>query len=144
MDHEVHAEGERVLEDRRRPAVVDDGEDVGRFRGSGEGGHVEGLDPPARGAFEIEQPGAGKGDGGGSGVAAVHVVHGDAHARQDRAEEAEGVGVDVAHGDNAVAGRDEGEDGGGNRRHALARASSAPSRAASISSSAHRGLMPRL
>src|SRR6185312_12828604 len=111
-----------VLEDRRRPGVVDNREDAGGTSQRGEGGDVEGFDLPARRALQVEEAGTGESGGDGGGVAAVDIVDGDAQARQDGAEEPEGVGVDVANGDDAVAGAEEGEDGRRDGRHAAGEA----------------------
>ena len=71
----------RVLEDRRRPGVVDNGQDSGCAGERGEGGDIEGFDLPARRAFQVKEACTMESGGDRVGVATVDVVNGDAQAR---------------------------------------------------------------
>ena len=58
MEHEVDPEGERLLEDRRRPGIVDEAQGAVLPRQRRQSPDIVGLHGPARRAFEIEELGA--------------------------------------------------------------------------------------
>ena len=122
MQHQVDAVLDRALEDRRSPAVVDHRDDAGGAGQRRQPRQVLGLEHPAGRAFEIEQPRPGQRPGDRVGVAAIDELDGDAEARQHLQHHPVGVGIDMAHAQDAVAAAAQAEDGRADRPHAAGEA----------------------
>ena len=121
MHHHVDPERDRPLQDRRGPGVVDDAHRAGGAGDRRQRAHVERLEQPRGRAFQVEELRARDRRGDGGVVAAVDIGRLDTQPPQQRLEQAEGVGIEVAHRDDAVAGRDDRKHGRGDRRHAAGR-----------------------
>ena len=89
-----------------------------------QGTDVVRLHDPARRAFHVEQPGARQRLIDRHLVAAIDIGHVDLHPFEDCPEQTKGVGIDMAHSDDAVTGGDDTQDRGGNGGHAAGKAQS--------------------
>ncbi len=120
FDDEIGSQLERPAEIRRREGVVDDVHGAVAMGDLGESGVVGNDDRRVGDRLGVQDPGRGRGEGRLDRIRVAHVDIGrrDPEPSQDVAEQCPRRPVRGARGHDAIAGRDERDHGGMDRRHA--------------------------
>ena len=122
MQHQVDAMRDRFLEHRRRPGIIDGGDDTLLLGQPRQMRDVLQLEHHRGRAFQVEQLGAGKCRRDRIRVGTVDVVDLDVEPRQQPLEQPIGIAIAIAHRHDALARTDKGKHRGADRRHATGKA----------------------